>query len=75
MSFEKLLKYLVRHRNNDDLHSAMCYFESGDIVFICSRYDGSLQVIYRTREYEVDCSTVKEVLDLFNEDKLINYEI
>ena len=74
MNLESVLKYLVRHRNNDDLHSGMFYFESGRVAFIDARFDKSLCVTIYGAEKQFHCSTVKEVLSLFDGDSLIKYE-
>ena len=74
MTFEELLKRLVRNRNKDDLHSAMCYFKSGRVAYIEARYNKSLGVTIRDENISVDCSTVQEVLDMFSEDELTRFE-
>lgn len=73
-TFESGLKSLVRNRNKDDLHSAMCYFKSGKVAYIYANYNKSLTVILRTEGVTIDCSTVAEVLKLFEGDELIRYE-
>ena len=75
MELEALLKRLIRNRNKDDLHSAMCYFKSGRVACICARFDKSLSVILRDEDITVDCSTVAEALNVFGRDELVRYEI
>lgn len=72
--FENLLKKLVKNRNKDDLHSAMCYFKSGRVAFIYANYNKSLTVILRDEDKTIDCSTVAEVLEIFEGDELVRYE-
>lgn len=72
--FEKLLKQLVRYRNKDDLHSAMCYFKSGRVAYIYANYNKSLTVIIRDEGVTVDFSTVAEVVKFFEEEEIIRFE-
>ena len=62
------LSFIKRNRHKDDLHSAMCYFKSSRVVYICCHFNGSFSVIYRDKDKQVDCSSIKEVLDLFEEE-------
>lgn len=75
MDFRNLLSRLLRNRNKDDLHSAVCRFKSGRTAYICARYDKSFTVILRDEDLQVDCSDVSEVLRVFGEDELVDYEI
>lgn len=74
ITFEDRLKKLVKNRYKDDLHSAMCYFKSGRIAYIYTNYNKSLTVILRDEDKTVDCSTVAEVLEIFEGDELVRYE-
>ena len=74
ITFEDRLKKLVFNRNRDDLHSAMCYFKSGMVAYISANYNKSLTVILRDEDKTVECSTVAEVLKIFEGDELIRYE-
>ena len=74
ITFEDRLKGLVKNRNKDDLHSAMCYFKSGRVAYIYANYNKSLTVILRDEDKTVDCSNVAEVLEIFEGDELVRYE-
>ena len=74
ITFEDRLKRLVKNRNKYDLHSAMCYFKSGRVAYIYANYNKSLTVILRDEDKTVDCSTVAEVLKIFEGDELVRYE-
>lgn len=81
ITLENLLKKLVKNRNKDDLHSAVCYFKTGvrripyiRIAHIYANYNKSLMVILIDEDKTVDCSTIAEVLEIFKDDELVRYE-
>ena len=73
--FEKLLNSLVKNRNKPDLHSAMCYFESGLVVFISANWNKSIDVQYCDEHRWSSLDNVGEVLELFKDEVLLRYEI
>lgn len=75
MSLESLLRYLIKNRNKDDLHSSMCYFESGRVAYIYANVDKSLSVDIRDEDIHKNHISAKEVLDMFSEDRLTDYSV
>lgn len=75
MSLESLLKSMIRKRYKDDLHSSMCYFESGRVAYIYANLDKSLSVDIIDEGIHLNHISVEEVLSMFEGDKISDYSM
>lgn len=63
--FETLLKSLMRNRYKEDLHSAMCQFNTGTVAYIEAHISKYFTVFVCDEHISIDFNTVEEVLNFF----------